>query len=256
MCGRAPWAGVPVLALALFLGCDRGDPGGAASDRAGGGSASAQDARTAVPPPGPAPLQPPEIIVNRTNLDVGRNRVAIGTPGLEEAALAALQGGASVVGASVDVVAMRSAVPSSVGATLGALRRAGAARARVKSETRDGSTQSLPVAFAQTVPDCTAVAWIGRGGGIDVWPAGGGSPKHVARGLAGPDLTLATDALHDATSNCESQEIVVGADDAMTWGLVFDLTMEALHQTWTRTSAALVTVGAIPGRKLAFVRPK
>jgi hypothetical protein len=108
------------------------------------------------------------------------------------------------------------------------------------------------VALVRTVADCTPVAWIGKTGTIDVWPAAGGGDRRVGRGLAGPDLTLGMEALHKATEGCESPNVAVGADDAMTWGLVFDLAMAAQHQTWTRTSAAVVVGEAVPGRKLTL----
>ncbi len=122
----------------------------------------------------------------------------------------------------------------------------------MKTETRDGATQPLPVALVRSVPDCTAVAFIGKTASIDVWPAGGGTASRVGRGLAGPDLTLGMDAVHKVTERCQASQIAVGADDAMTWGLVFDLAMEALHQPWTRTDSAVVVVDAVPGRKLSL----
>jgi hypothetical protein len=194
----------------------------------------------------------PEIIVDRTNIDIGRNRVAAGEPGLGDKVLVFLRGAPKIQGTAVDLVALRGAKPSSVAQILDALQQAGAASAHVKTETRDGATQPLPVALVRSVPDCTAVAFIGKTASIDVWPAGGGTAARVGRGLAGPDLTLGMDAVHKVTEGCQASQIAVGADDTMTWGLVFDLAMQALHQPWTRTDAAVVVVDAVPGRRVAL----
>jgi hypothetical protein len=205
-------------------------------------------------PPRAAPAEPqaPEIILDHNNLDIGRSRVAAGEPALTDKALVFLRGAPKIAGHIVDVVALRGARPSNVAGLLDALQQAGATGANVKTETRDGATQGLPAALVRSLPDCTAVAWIGKTGSIDVWPAGGGGAKRVGRGLAGPDITLGMDLVHKVTESCQASQVAVGADDTMTWGLVFDMAMQALHQPWTRTSAAVVVADAVPGRKLAL----
>jgi hypothetical protein len=237
------------LTLTLALACDRAptaeQPG--AQPTAAATAGRAPEVAAPAPPPEPAA---PEIVIDRGQVDIGRDRIAAAEPGLADKALVFLRSAPKVRGATVDVVAMRAAKPSSVGAILDALQQAGAAAVQLKSETRDGATKSVPLALVKNLPECTAVAWIGKTASLDVWPAGGGVAKRVGRGLAGPDLTLGMDALHKVTEGCESSQVAVGADDAMTWGLVFDLAMEALHQPWTRTSAAVVVHDAVPGRKL------
>jgi hypothetical protein len=242
------------LAAAGAFGCDEG-PSGAGNSAPASTAAAVSTAAAAAPPtPPPPPPEPaaPEIIVDRTNVDIGRNRVAAAEPGLTEKALVFLRSAPKIQGSEVALVAMRAAKPSSVASLLDALQQAGATGAQVKTETRDGATQPLPIALVRTLADCTAVAFIGKTASIDVWPAGGGTATRVGRGLAGPDLTLGMDAVHKATESCQASQIAVGADDTMTWGLVFDLAMKALHQPWTRTSAAVVVSDAVPGRKLVF----
>ncbi|MGA3123584.1 MAG: hypothetical protein ABSF69_22690 [Polyangiaceae bacterium] len=65
----------------------------------------------------------PEIIVDRTSVDVGRRRLPAGEPGLGDKVEALVHGEASIDGFTVDVVAMRSARPSSVVSVVDALRR-------------------------------------------------------------------------------------------------------------------------------------
>jgi hypothetical protein len=240
-----------IAAFASLLACEGPRPSGGDTNAAAVISSSAPAAATSVVPPSPE-LHAPEIILDKTNLDIGRDRIGAAEPGLAGKALVFLRGAPKIQGSAVDVVALRAARPSSVAALLDALQQAGAASANVKTETRDGATQALPVALVRGVPDCTAVAWITKNAALDVWPAGGGVAKRVGRGLGGPDLTLGMEPVHALTESCQSSQVVVGADDAMTWGLVFDLAMQTLHQSWTRTTAAVVVAGAAPGRKLVF----
>jgi hypothetical protein len=157
---------------------------------------------------------------------------------------------AGAVTKTVSVVAMRNAKPSQVTATLSALRRAKAAGAVVKSDARDGTTQKLPIAFTSTVPDCTTVAWIAKDASIEVWPAGGGAAHRVTKGLAGPDMTLGLEAMRKQWSGCGSSQIVLGADDVLTWGLVFDLGTSALQAPGARADTAVLVSSANPGHKL------
>src|SRR5262249_11738767 len=119
---------------------------------------------------------------------------------------------------SVDIDAKRNAKPSQVATLLAALHPGGAKRAWVRSAGRDGATTALAVSLpALPVPDCTTVAFIGKDGGISVWHAGGGTAKKYSRGFAGPDMTLGTEAVRNATAHCDSPLLLVGADDAMIW---------------------------------------
>jgi hypothetical protein len=157
-----------------------------------------------------------------------------------------------IEGRVVDLVAMRNAKPSQVAAAVAALRRARATGAAVKTEARDNSTQRLPLSFATPADPCTTIAWIAKDAAIDVWPISGGRAKKIFKGLAGPDMTLGTDAVRAVSAGCNASVLVVGADEAMTWGLIFDLATTALTAPGSRTSAAVLVTSAMPGRKLSF----
>ena len=208
-------------------------------------------APTAPPAPAPPP-EPvaPEIIIDRSNVDVGLDRVATGEPALADSVGALLNGKPAIEGRAVDVVAMRNARPSQVGAVVAALRASKATSVVVKTEARDQTTQKLPLSFAPALPDCAVVAWIAKDSVIDVWRAGGGPARRVARGLAGPDMTLGTDAVRAQASGCNANVIAVGAEDTMTWGLVFDLATTALGAPGSRATAAVLLPAATPGKKL------
>src|SRR5579859_5343125 len=213
----------PLFFLCAVLGvvaCDK-------SSSEGDNPTSELSAQSAAAPPAPAPAptpappRAPEIIVDRSTVSVGTERVATGEPALAEKVGALVSGQPAIAGHTADLVAMRNAKPSQVMAVVGALRGAQAGGAKIKTSARDDTTQALPISFASSVPDCAAVMWIAKDGVIDVWPAGGGAAKRVARGLAGPDVTLGTDAVRTVWAGCGAPAIVIGAEDTMTWGLVF-----------------------------------
>jgi hypothetical protein len=163
-----------------------------------------------------------------------------------------LTGQPTIAGNAVSLVAMRNARPSQVAAVLSALRKAKAASAIVATEARDGTTQKVPMAFPGGIAGCVTVACIARSGAIDVWPAGGGTARRVIKGLAGPDMTLGTEAMRKQWSHCGASELVVGADDVMPWGLVFDLATAGVQASGTHPSTAVLVTNAVPGRKLAL----
>ena len=70
--------------------------------------------------------------------------------------------------------------------------------------------------------------------------------------MAGPDMTLGTEAMRKQWSSCMAPEIVVGADDVLTWGLVFDLARSAMEATGTRIQTAVLDNAAVPGRKITL----
>jgi hypothetical protein len=241
--------GLSIAALAV-VGC-------LASCDQGARAVTDSPAQAASLPP-PAPTAPevrddaPEIIVDHATVAVGKDRVPVAEAGLGDRVAALVAGRPGVEGRAVDLIVMRNVKPSYVVAVLQALHRAKAGGATVKSEARDGTTQAAAVSFAPAVPDCATVAWIAKDAAIDVWPAGGGAAKRVVRGLAGPDMTLGLAAVRERWEGCSAPEIVVGGDDAMTWGVVFDLTESALTAPGARVSAAIVVAAAVPGHKVAL----
>jgi hypothetical protein len=235
-----------VCAAALVLAaCDKPSDAGGPTAEAGPVATAAAVA------PAPAP-RAPEIIVDHANVSVGSDRVSTGEPALAQMVGVFVKGRPMIEGQAVDLVAMRNAKPSHVVAVLAALRAANASGANVKTEARDNTTQKLPVSFAASVPDCTIVAFIAKDAAIDIWPAGGGRAKRIVRGLAGPDVTLGTDAIREMWGTCGAPVIAVGAEDTMTWGLVFDLATNALQAPGSRANAAVLLRTAVPGRKLVM----
>jgi hypothetical protein len=211
----------------------------------------------AAPPTTPSvePPRAPEIIVDATNISIGAQRVPAGEPGLADKVAVLVTGQPMIADQAVDFVAMRSAKPSHVAAVAWALRRARANGVNVKTSTRNDTTQKIPLSFASVVADCAAVAWIAKDAAIDVWPAGGGTAKRIIKGMAGPDMTLGGEAVQKQTGGCGANELLVGADDRFSWGLVFDLATLSLQAPGSRVSTAVLVTNAVPGRKVALEAP-
>jgi hypothetical protein len=223
----------------------------------GGGAVSApsQTATTATsssPPPPPEPPRAPDIIIDNSNVSVGSDRLATGEPALADKLAVFLTNRPMIAGNVVSFVAMRNAHPSQVAAVVTALRKAKATGALVATEARDGTTQKVPLSFTSSVVDCTTVAWIAKDAAIDVWPAGGGTARRVLKGLAGPDMTLGTEAMRKQWTGCAASELVVGAEDVMPWGLVFDLATAATQAAGVHPSQAVLVTNVVPGRKLVL----
>jgi len=243
-------ASLVVLVVAgLAVACDKGPAATGGPEASATASVAAATTTAAV---APEPPRAPDIVVDSTNVAVGNAHVATGEPGLAGKIAAVLAGKPMIAGQTVSVVAMRNARPSQVAMTLQALRGVKATGAVVRTEARDGSTQKLPVAFVASVPDCAVVAWIAKDAVIDVWRAGGGPVKRVGKGLAGPDMTLGLDAIRAAWSGCGASQVVVGGDDSLPWGLVFDLGTSALQAPGARADSAVLVTSPTPGRKLSL----
>jgi hypothetical protein len=247
-CGAMPERILPLAGLVTLLlaaACDEPRSQGSAPE-------AAPPPPTTSAPAAPDPPRAPDIIIDGTNVSIGTNRLATGELGLADKVAVFLTGRPMVEGNAVSFVAMRNAKPSQVAAVVAAIRKAKASSAVVGTETRDGVTQKVPLSFTKGVSDCTTVAWIAKDAAIDVWPAGGGTAKRIIKGLAGPDMTLGTEAMRKQWTGCGAPELVVGAEDVMSWGLVFDLAMAGIQASGTHPSTAVLVTNVTPGRKLVL----
>ncbi len=225
-------------------GCDKEAP------RVEAPEAAAPAAASLVPSSAPEPPRAPEIIVDPSTIAIGQQRLATGEPNLDDRLVEILKAQPLIEGNGVEFVAMRNAKPSQVAEVASSLRRAKAKGATVKTEARDGSTEKLVLSFATKVVDCAATAWIAKDGAIDVWPAGGATAERFVKGLAGPDMTLGSEALARLSGACTAGEVIVGGDDRFPWGVVFDLATRSLKTPPSHAGAVVVVATAVPGRKL------
>jgi hypothetical protein len=236
-----------LVSLVLVAACDEPASQGSAAE-----AAPPVPLVTATASVAPDPPRAPDIVIDATNVSVGTNRLATGELGLADKLAVFLTGRPMVEGNAVSFVAMRNARPSQVAAVVTALRKAKAASAVVGTEARDGTTQRISLSFTKSVADCTTVAWIAKDAAIDVWPAGGGVARRIIKGLAGPDMTLGTEAMRKQWTGCGAPELVIGSDDLMSWGLAFDLATAGIQASGTHPSVAVLVTNAVPGRKLVL----
>ena len=170
---------------------------------------------------------------------------------------AILAGRPLVAGNEVVVEVKRDAKTPKVGHVLFALKKAKAATAVIHTLARDNSLAALTVTLSHgDLAPCTPVGMVNRDGTIAAWAIGGGTAQKFARGFAGPDLTLGSQALRKLSAACDSPIWFVAADDSITWGLTFDLAQAArgsgdgglaLHAS----QVAVLTSAPVPGRKVA-----
>ena len=66
--------------------------------------------------------------------------------------------------------------------------------------------------------------------------------------VVGPSGMLANGAVVAQVAD----ELVVGADDVMSWGLVFDLATAGIQASGTHPSTAVLVTNVVPGRKLVL----
>ena len=233
------------------LGCDDSKPkatGGKAND------ASVTGMPGAPPPPPATPAKPAPITVEPGAFALGPERVLASDPDPVGRLVALLSTRPDVDGAVVDFEARRAAKPSLVVTMLTALKKAKAKGATAHTETRDKTMGALEITFLTAAPsDCTTVALIGKDGGILVWPVGGGTAKRYSRGFAGPDMTLGTEGVRAAAARCESPVLLVGAEETMSWGLVYDLAaISKAGGSLKPTQVAVVPGTTVAGRKVTF----
>jgi hypothetical protein len=245
----ATFATLAALGSIGSTGCDSDDKGKAGPRE---GALPAPPAPSAQEPAPPPEARAPDIVVDPTYVAVGNDKVPTVDVGLADRVAVFLTGRPAIEGHSVDVVAMRNAKPGQVAAVVAALRRAKATGAGIKTEARDSSTQRLALTFDAPPQPCTTVAWIAKDAAIDVWPISGGRARRVIKGLAGPDMTLGTEAVRSAAQQCDASALVVGEDEAMTWGLLFDLATASITAPGSRAGAAFLVTAAVPGRKLSL----
>ena len=239
-----------IVACALGqLGCDEKPTSDKVVD-----AGRAAPAPTVTAPASPTPAKPPPITVEPGAFALGPERVMANDPDPIARLVALLTSRPDVADAVVDFEARRAAKPSQVVTMLAALKKAKAKGATAHTETRDKTMGALELTFLAAPPsDCTTVALIGRDGAILVWPAGGGTAKRYSRGFAGPDMTLGTEGVREVAARCESPVLLVGADDAMNWGLVYDLAAISKSSGPLKpTEVALVPGTTVAGRKVTF----
>ena len=220
-----------------------------------GAPASTPSTSAAAAPRGP---QLPKIRLDATTVTVDGEPTEARGPDFPARFFMLVSGNPLVAGGTVDVDVDRMTRPSQANVILAALKNAHAKGVNVHTGTRDKAIGVLSLVFPKPpVSDCSVVGFIGKDASISVWSIGGGTARRFTKGFAGPDMTLGTDAVRKAASACDSPVWFVAADDAMTWGLVFDLATMARAgdeggAPLKPTNVGVLTDAPVPGRKVTI----
>jgi hypothetical protein len=245
------WVGASLLVLS---GCDKGaapaGPSGSASQKAPSSEAPRPEA-----PKAPEPPRAPAITVDEHGCTIDGKAFTTSPAEWRDAAGALLATKPLVAGEAVVVNVMRDAKAPTVETILSALAHAKAKSVLVRTPTRDQSSGEITLKLEHgAVRDCSVVAMIEHDGTVAVWSKAGGGAQRFARGMAGPDLTSANDALRKHAASCDSPVWFLGAADAVPWGLAFDLAMRAkaadAGANLRPTEAIFLTHHATPGRPI------
>ena len=245
------WVGAALLVLSA---CDKeaaqGGPGGAA-----GQTAASSEAPKAEAPKAPEPPRAPAITVDDHGCTIDGTAFTTAPAEWRDRASTLLLGKPLVQGEAVVVNVMRDAKAPKVEAILSALAHAKAKSVIVRTPTRDQSSGELTLTLEHgAIPDCSVVAMLEHDGTVAVWSKAGAGAQRFARGMAGPDLTSANDALRKHAASCDSPAWFLAAADSVPWGLAFDLAMRAnaadAGAKLRPTEAILLTHPATPGRRI------
>jgi hypothetical protein len=243
-----------VLSLLSPVACDKGAPGLDALVEASAPGPVATKSAT----PDPAVPKLPQISITTNDVLIDHEHTDPTSADFASRVYMLVSGNALVSGAVVDLDADRNVKPSIVAGVLGAIKKSNAKGAKIHTGTRDKTTGILEVVFPKPpVSDCSVVGFINKDASISVWSLGGGTGKRFTKGFAGPDMTLGTDAVRRAASSCDSSVWFVSADDAMIWGLVYDLATIARGAddggaSLKPSSVSVLLKAPVPGQKVAI----
>lgn len=240
------------LGAAVLLGCDKepAKPGGSSGSGSASAASEAAKAPTVTPPAPPAPLQ---IAVDDTAAFVAGERFDLAAPDPKGRLVAALSG-KKVEGETVRVNAARDAKIPKVATVLSALAAKKAKAIELHTPLRDRSAAQLLFALGVKPEPCSAVGFIGKDNAITTWPASGATAERFTHGMAGPDLTRGSEGIRKRLLACESPSWFISADDAITWGVTFDLAYAVMHPDDgglpKPRAVALLTKAPVSGRKV------
>jgi hypothetical protein len=237
------------LLTVLSLACDN-EPNKAQTPAK---SASATAATSAPPPPPPAPKALIVTVDDNAAMFDG-DRVDFTSPDVK-GRLGVGVSGKKVAGETVSIVAARETKMPKVAQVIAAVAAAKPKGIVVKTMKRDRTTVDLPIALGAKRDGCAAVGYVAKDSSSSSWPASGATATKYTKGMAGPDITRASDGVRKLVGACDATHFFVGADEGVTWGLVADLAIAVLDPedggaATAKAKEVVVLSKATPGRKL------
>jgi hypothetical protein len=196
---------------------------------------------------------PPRLVMyaEASGVSVGGSLLDAKRSDLETAIGDALSVGAFTIPDPLEVSVARQTLMPTVRAVVGAIRKHGEKQFVIKTATRKGDLAAMPLTLSIESSRGATATGIGKDGAISVWPAAGGAVRKKSRGFAGPDLTLGGELVGKAVG--EGSAIIYNGDDAVQWGLVFDLARTRADYKNASTAPVTVSTGPYePGKKAPF----
>lgn len=193
-------------------------------------SAAKAEATVPAPPASelPKPKGPPDFVIDNMGPKVGFSRVLIekkdGKERLEKELKSVSE---HIKGKDVDLKIDRKAKLPWVRAYISLLDAEGVGKIVVHTDTRDEFSKTLkvtPQSQLKKPEPCTVVTKILEDRSTATWKVSGGTAMKRRKGFAGPDLTTTRETIERIGKRCKgSDAVLVSADDAIEWGLVYDL---------------------------------
>jgi hypothetical protein len=214
---------------------------------------SATATAEAAPPPPPAPPKALLVTVDDNAAMFDGDRVEFAAPDVKGRLGTALAG-KKAEGETVSIVAARETKMPKVAQVIAAVAGAKPKGIIVKTMKRDRSTVELPIALGAKREGCSAVGYIAKDSSSSTWPASGATATKYTKGMAGPDMTRASEGMRKLVGACDATHFFVGSDEGVTWGLVADLAIATLEPEdaggGSKAKQIVVLAKATPGRKL------
>jgi hypothetical protein len=165
-----------------------------------------------------------------------------------------------VASASISFEVGRQAKAPKVAAVFSLLRAAKAKGLLIHTPDRTGKMTEVAVTFQAPPAQCSPAAWIAKDMSTSTWSGLGGNVHRASKGMAGPDITIASDAIRKLPA-CESDTLVVSGEDTVGFGLLLDLYLAVSSKdvsskdkeaSPSKIRSLWVSDTAAPGKKLVF----
>lgn len=222
---QARWA----LLLPMLLGCTE-------EKKTPPAPAAKAEVEETAPPPKKLD-EPLRLQIDDAGPSVGYARVVLGaadgrvTPlGLDQLRKELALERERIAGKNLVLDVDRRAKSTFVAALLAELFALGPGGVEVATESRAEFPKRLPFGPARrsTVDGCSVVGAITKERASAIWKVSGTTARKQAKGMGGPDLTIAAETIVATTKGCGSDVFVVGGSPEVEWGLVYDLAAAGL----------------------------
>jgi biopolymer transport protein ExbD len=210
-------------------------------------------------PPAPPADKIPDVSVDNQGLYMGGERVVLSAPDGPRR-LKETVGKYKLDGKSVIVVALRVAKTPEVATVVKALADAGVADLTLRTQDRakhDTNLKIVPEKKLGKLPECTVVTMMLKDRTTASWSIRGGTAIKYPKGMAGPDMSQTLEGVTKQVNSCSSTTLLFSGDDAIEWGLTFDLAtkISMAEPPLKIVSYGLLSSAPVAGRPVKVTEP-